>query len=117
MSNTNAPPATQDSGPSREPLLPEANGFSQNERCVPHLNPESTSRDTITRLIDALNTGFQTLLEGLRPKVEVTDAKTAFWNAYKMVADDHDKELHDIYNSDLDASIIFVRMTFSSRNS
>ncbi|KAJ7857879.1 hypothetical protein B0H13DRAFT_1446131, partial [Mycena leptocephala] len=36
------------------------------------------------------------------------DAKTAFWNAYKMVADDHDKELHDIYNSDLDASIIFA---------
>ncbi|KAJ7726034.1 hypothetical protein DFH07DRAFT_758277, partial [Mycena maculata] len=36
------------------------------------------------------------------------DPETAFWNTYKMVADEHDKELHEIYSTDLDTSIIFA---------
>jgi hypothetical protein len=28
----------------------------------------------------------------LKPQVPVTDTKTAFWNAYMKVADEHDKE-------------------------
>ncbi|KAJ6571965.1 hypothetical protein B0H19DRAFT_1131954 [Mycena capillaripes] len=48
------------------------------------------------------------LLETLQPQKDATDAKTAFWNTYKMVADEHDKEVHEIYSSDLDTSIIFA---------
>ncbi|KAJ7751337.1 hypothetical protein B0H14DRAFT_3602756 [Mycena olivaceomarginata] len=49
------------------------------------------------------------LVEELRPKhPPTTDKKTAFWNAYKTLADEHDKELLHRYSTDLDTSLIFA---------
>ncbi|KAJ6472025.1 hypothetical protein C8R45DRAFT_1164782 [Mycena sanguinolenta] len=49
------------------------------------------------------------LIEELKPKpVPTTDKKTAFWNAYKTLADEHDKEFLQRYSTDLDTSLIFA---------
>ncbi|KAJ7648985.1 hypothetical protein DFH06DRAFT_996743, partial [Mycena polygramma] len=46
--------------------------------------------------------------ETLRPKVPVIDNKTTFWNAYKTVADEYDKEFDHKYSTDLDTTLIFA---------
>lgn len=52
-------------------------------------------------------------VEALRPKVPtVLDPSTAFWNAYKNVADEYDKEFKEKYGTDLDTSLIFVRYPY-----
>ncbi|KAJ7484177.1 hypothetical protein FB451DRAFT_1128290, partial [Mycena latifolia] len=56
---------------------------------------------------------LQTAVEGIKPKPPATDRKTDFWNLYKTLADEHDKEFLEKYSSDLDASLIFVRLQFA----
>ncbi|KAJ7096136.1 hypothetical protein C8R44DRAFT_950832 [Mycena epipterygia] len=51
---------------------------------------------------------LQKAVEALQIKVPVTDTKTAFWNAYKNVADEYDKEFQQRYGTDLDTSLIFA---------
>ncbi|KAJ7983240.1 hypothetical protein DFH06DRAFT_1035695, partial [Mycena polygramma] len=51
---------------------------------------------------------FHKALEALKPKLPTTDTKTAFWNAYKTLADEHDKELQQKYSTDLDTALIFA---------
>ncbi|KAJ7670648.1 hypothetical protein DFH06DRAFT_1178635 [Mycena polygramma] len=51
---------------------------------------------------------FQKSLEALKPKPPATDKKTAFWRAYKTLADEHDKEFQQKYSTDLDTALIFV---------
>ncbi|KAF7348677.1 hypothetical protein MVEN_01386500 [Mycena venus] len=74
------------------------------------------------RLIEVLQTCFADLakkqeeqanklhqaVEALKPKVPVTDRKTAFWNAYKTLADEHDREFQQKYSTDLDTALIFA---------
>ncbi|KAJ6599880.1 hypothetical protein DFH09DRAFT_902049, partial [Mycena vulgaris] len=36
------------------------------------------------------------------------DKKTEFWNVYKPLADEHDKEFLEKYSTDLDTSLIFA---------
>ncbi|KAF7348678.1 hypothetical protein MVEN_01386600 [Mycena venus] len=47
-------------------------------------------------------------VEALKPKVPVMDRKTAFWNAYKTLADEHDREFQQKYSTDLDTALIFA---------
>jgi hypothetical protein len=49
----------------------------------------------------------QKAIEALKPR-PVVDKETAFWNAYKTLADEHDKEFYQKYSMDLDTSLIFV---------
>ncbi|KAJ7670660.1 hypothetical protein DFH06DRAFT_1369636 [Mycena polygramma] len=51
---------------------------------------------------------FNKALEALKPTPPVTDKKIAFWNAYKTLSDEHDKEFHQKYSTDLDTSLIFA---------
>ncbi|KAJ7719259.1 hypothetical protein B0H16DRAFT_407727 [Mycena metata] len=37
-----------------------------------------------------------------------TDTKTAFWNSYKTLADEHDRDLQQRYSTDLDTALIFA---------
>ncbi|KAJ7601885.1 hypothetical protein DFH06DRAFT_378352 [Mycena polygramma] len=74
------------------------------------------------RLINALERCFSELirkqedqsdrlnkaLEALRPKPPTTDNKTAFWNAYKTLTDEHDREIQQKYSTDFDAALIFA---------
>jgi hypothetical protein len=49
------------------------------------------------------------VLEALKPKEAPTmDKESTFWNAYKTLADEYDKEFHKKYGTDLDTSLIFV---------
>ncbi|KAF7348683.1 hypothetical protein MVEN_01387100 [Mycena venus] len=47
-------------------------------------------------------------VEALKPKVPVTDRKIAFWNAYKTLADEHDRDFQQKYSTDLDTALIFA---------
>ncbi|KAJ7737714.1 hypothetical protein B0H16DRAFT_1571554 [Mycena metata] len=74
------------------------------------------------RLVKAIEVGFSELLqrheeqteklcqavEALKPKPPATDKTTTFWNLYKILADEHDKEIQQRYGTDLDASLIFA---------
>jgi hypothetical protein len=46
----------------------------------------------------------------LRLPVPVTDKKNTFWTSYMKLADEHDKEFKEKYGTDLDTSLIFVRI-------
>ncbi|KAJ7484194.1 hypothetical protein FB451DRAFT_1083560, partial [Mycena latifolia] len=47
-------------------------------------------------------------VEALQPKAPVTDKKTSFWNVYKTLADEHDREFQQRYSAELDTSLIFA---------
>ncbi|KAJ6476618.1 hypothetical protein DFH09DRAFT_1216341 [Mycena vulgaris] len=44
----------------------------------------------------------------MKAKPVVTDKETVFWTAYKRLADEHDREFHQKYSTDLDTSLIFA---------
>jgi hypothetical protein len=50
-------------------------------------------------------------VEALKPR-ESFDKKTAFWESYMKLADEHDKEFQKKYSTDLDTALIFVRCGF-----
>ncbi|KAF7348702.1 hypothetical protein MVEN_01389000 [Mycena venus] len=54
----------------------------------------------VSRLLEAV--------EALKRKAPVADKKTAFWSAYKTLADEHDKEFQQRYSTDLDTALIFA---------
>lgn len=51
---------------------------------------------------------LQNIFEAVKPKGTTSDNKTVFWNTYKTVADEYDKESQEKYKMDLDTSLIFV---------
>ncbi|KAJ7644849.1 hypothetical protein FB45DRAFT_300235, partial [Roridomyces roridus] len=48
------------------------------------------------------------LVDDLAPKKPVVDKKTEFWNAYRAVSDEYDKEYQQKYGTDLDTTLIFA---------
>ncbi|KAJ7150800.1 hypothetical protein C8R46DRAFT_1358284 [Mycena filopes] len=70
----------------------------------------------IDRLISSFKSFFDELgvrvskdLNGpLKAEVPVVDNTTNFWNAYKTVADEYDKEFQQKYSTDLDTTLIFA---------
>ncbi|KAJ6597815.1 hypothetical protein DFH09DRAFT_1356913 [Mycena vulgaris] len=95
-------------------------------------NPQTTEPETVQgtpthneKLIDAIhqlvehsdkqsdrmNTALERLgvvVESLKPLTQSGDKKTAFWTAYKTLADEFDKEFQRKYGDDLDTSLIFA---------
>ncbi|KAJ6518151.1 hypothetical protein C8R47DRAFT_1062689 [Mycena vitilis] len=63
--------------------------------------------DQRNHLVGAL-TQLTKTIETLKRPMGVTDKKTAFWNAYMKVADEHDKEFEQRYSTDLDVALIFA---------
>ncbi|KAJ7474420.1 hypothetical protein B0H11DRAFT_1332696 [Mycena galericulata] len=47
-------------------------------------------------------------VEALHPKASTTDKKNIFWNAYKGVSEEYDKEFQEKYSTDLETSLIFA---------
>ncbi|KAJ7627762.1 hypothetical protein DFH06DRAFT_727143 [Mycena polygramma] len=88
-------PTEKDSGPDDERLI------SALRKCFDELG--ARSEDQTARIERAFET--------LRPKVPVIDNKTTFWNAYKTVADEYDKEFDHKYSTDLDTTFD-LRWTF-----
>ncbi|KAJ7081932.1 hypothetical protein C8R44DRAFT_823211 [Mycena epipterygia] len=84
--------------------------------------PGSDESNNFDRLIKVMTTALQELgkqnaeqtdslrkaIETMAPKVVATDRKTEFWNAYKTVAEEYDKEFKEKYGTDLDTALIFV---------
>ncbi|KAJ7636575.1 hypothetical protein FB45DRAFT_447954 [Roridomyces roridus] len=53
------------------------------------------------------------LVEDLTPKKPVVDKKTEFWNAYKAVSDEYDREYQQKYGTDLDTTLIFAGLFYA----
>ncbi|KAJ7769376.1 hypothetical protein B0H16DRAFT_1881927 [Mycena metata] len=84
-------------------------------------DPVAISQSDNDRLITVLQTCFVDLakkqeeqgeklyraVEALKPQAPSTDKKTAFWNSYMKLADEHDKEFQQKYSTDLDTALIF----------
>ncbi|KAJ7474421.1 hypothetical protein B0H11DRAFT_2282259, partial [Mycena galericulata] len=96
--------------------------LSSNPIDTPHEQSSSENDDNFDKLINALNAGFKHLVEqnkeqadklqraveALKPVVAAMDSKTTFWNAYKTVADEYDKEFLQKWGTDLDTALIFA---------
>ncbi|KAJ7745605.1 hypothetical protein DFH07DRAFT_977425 [Mycena maculata] len=52
---------------------------------------------------------LQQAVDGLKPKIPATDKKTNFWNLYKTLADEYDREFQQKYSTDLDTALIFIQ--------
>ncbi|KAJ7468287.1 hypothetical protein B0H11DRAFT_2046138 [Mycena galericulata] len=59
--------------------------------------------DNLNFTLDRLTTAVETLAQP-----QSTDNNTAFWTAYKTLADEFDKEFQRKYGNDLDTSLIFA---------
>ncbi|KAJ7850641.1 hypothetical protein B0H14DRAFT_3664228 [Mycena olivaceomarginata] len=71
----------------------------------------NTLQECFTNLLKEQKEQTSRLIEELKPKPPpITDKKTVFWNMYKTLADEHDKELLQRYSTDLDTALIFVRI-------
>ncbi|KAF7360769.1 hypothetical protein MVEN_00808900 [Mycena venus] len=93
-----------------------------------------TTPETISdsdRLIAVLQTCFSELsqkqderterlhraVEALKSQAPASDKKTAFWNSYMKLADEHDKEFQQKYSTDLDTALIFHSLSKFSHSS
>ncbi|KAJ7850659.1 hypothetical protein B0H14DRAFT_3137597 [Mycena olivaceomarginata] len=88
-------------------FLPDENAdarvVTDNERLI------NTLQECFTNLLKEQKEQTSRLIEELKPKPPpITDKKTVFWNMYKTLADEHDKELLQRYSTDLDTALIFV---------
>ncbi|KAJ7154094.1 hypothetical protein C8R46DRAFT_445047 [Mycena filopes] len=94
---------------------PEDNPMSVNAEAAPQISD-------VDKLVAVLQTCFGELLrkqeeqgarlyravDALKPPVPTADKKTAFWNTYMKLADEHDKEFREKYGTDLDTALIFA---------
>ncbi|KAJ7742145.1 hypothetical protein DFH07DRAFT_964663 [Mycena maculata] len=62
----------------------------------------------LTPQVDKWLLRLRRAVDALKPKAANTDQKTVFWDAYKSLADEHDKEFQQRYSMDLDTSLIFA---------
>ncbi|KAJ7636767.1 hypothetical protein FB45DRAFT_1138666, partial [Roridomyces roridus] len=59
-------------------------------------------------IVDENKEQITKLLNEFVPKKPAVDKKTEFWNAYKAVSDEYDREYQQKYGTDLDTSLIFA---------
>ncbi|KAJ7850649.1 hypothetical protein B0H14DRAFT_3137591 [Mycena olivaceomarginata] len=89
-------------------FLPDENAdarvVTDNERLI------NTLQECFANLLKEQKEQTNRLIEELKPKPPppTTDKKTVFWNMYKTLADEHDKELLQRYSTDLDTALIFA---------
>ncbi|KAJ7700990.1 hypothetical protein B0H16DRAFT_1902850 [Mycena metata] len=91
--------------PTNVALNEEADGqpISDNERLT------NTLQACFTDFLIQQKEQANRLVEELKPKPPLTtDKKTEFWKAYKIIADEYDKEYQEKYSNDLDSSLIFA---------
>ncbi|KAJ7191261.1 hypothetical protein GGX14DRAFT_481678, partial [Mycena pura] len=93
----------------------ETSTIEEPDKQAPVLPEEKATLSEILNVLKNLMTSnadqsdrLHTAVEALKQKPEALDIKTAFWNAYKPLADEFDKEFKDKYGTNLDTSLIFA---------
>ncbi|KAJ7191245.1 hypothetical protein GGX14DRAFT_600946 [Mycena pura] len=93
----------------------ETGAIEEPDKQAPVLPEEKATLSEILSVLKNLLTSnadqsdkLHTAVEALKQKPEALDIKTAFWNAYKPLADEFDKEFKDKYGTNLDTSLIFA---------
>ncbi|KAJ7245579.1 hypothetical protein C8J57DRAFT_1679665, partial [Mycena rebaudengoi] len=68
-----------------------------------------TLKECFADLIKGNELQTEKLLEALKPKAPpTTDKETTFWNAYKTLSEEYDREFLKKYGTGLDTSLIFA---------
>ncbi|KAJ6452828.1 hypothetical protein C8R45DRAFT_1223396 [Mycena sanguinolenta] len=84
---------------------------NQNQSHAPTSSPDIERLDTVSEDLQKQEGHDGKLckaVEALAPRPPGTDIKTTFWNMYRNVADEYDKEFHQKYSSDIDSSLTFA---------
>ncbi|KAJ7244282.1 hypothetical protein C8J57DRAFT_1681100 [Mycena rebaudengoi] len=69
----------------------------------------STIRECFANLTKGNEVQTERVLDALKPKAPPsTDKETTFWNAYKTLSEEYDREFHKKYGTDPDTSLIFA---------
>ncbi|KAJ7245467.1 hypothetical protein C8J57DRAFT_1725197 [Mycena rebaudengoi] len=69
----------------------------------------NTIRECFVNLTKGNEAQTKRVLEALKPNTPpTTDKETIFWNAYKTLSEEYDREFHKKYGTDLDTSLIFA---------
>ncbi|KAJ7280560.1 hypothetical protein C8J57DRAFT_1563361 [Mycena rebaudengoi] len=68
-----------------------------------------TLKECFTNLTKENKAQTEKVLDALKPKAPpTTDKETTFWNAYKTLSEEYDREFHKKCSTDLDTSLIFA---------
>ncbi|KAJ7244260.1 hypothetical protein C8J57DRAFT_1681059 [Mycena rebaudengoi] len=68
-----------------------------------------TLKECFANLTKGNESQTEKFLEALKPRAPpATDKETTFWNAYKTLSEEYDREFHKKYGTDLDTSLIFA---------
>ncbi|KAJ7268480.1 hypothetical protein C8J57DRAFT_345631 [Mycena rebaudengoi] len=85
---------------------------SDNERLITPLQlglqEMARRQDEQTRSQNEQAGRLQKAMKSLKPQAPISDKKTAFWNSYMKLTDEHDKEFLRKYLTDLDTALIFA---------
>ncbi|KAJ7262536.1 hypothetical protein C8J57DRAFT_1719421 [Mycena rebaudengoi] len=69
----------------------------------------NTIRECFANLTKGNEAQTEKILDALKPKAPpATDKEATFWNAYKTLSEEHDREFLKKYGTDLDTSLIFA---------
>ncbi|KAJ7245958.1 hypothetical protein C8J57DRAFT_1678625 [Mycena rebaudengoi] len=69
----------------------------------------NTIKECFAELTKGNEVQTERVLNALKPKAPpATDKETTFWNAYKTLSGEYDREFHKKYGTDLDTSLIFA---------
>ncbi|KAJ7245577.1 hypothetical protein C8J57DRAFT_1679658 [Mycena rebaudengoi] len=70
----------------------------------------NTIKECFAELTKGNEVQTERVLNALKPKAPpATDKETTFWNAYKTLSEEYDREFHKKYGTDLDTSLIFIQ--------
>ncbi|KAJ7191240.1 hypothetical protein GGX14DRAFT_600932 [Mycena pura] len=114
-----APSSSQSTAETPHVAIPdmkeETGAIEEPNKQAPVLPEEKATLSEILNVLKNLMTSnvdqsdkLHAAVEALKQKPEALDIKTAFWNAYKPLADEFDKEFKDKYGTNLDTSLIFA---------
>ncbi|KAJ7175210.1 hypothetical protein C8R43DRAFT_1230649 [Mycena crocata] len=99
-------PQTDSATSKRKPV--EQKELNTNERLSHAIGELSETTGAQTNEMKTMFDRLNTAVESLKQQPESTDKNTAFWNAYKTLADEFDKEFQRKYANDLDTSLLFA---------
>ncbi|KAJ7244263.1 hypothetical protein C8J57DRAFT_1242971 [Mycena rebaudengoi] len=73
----------------------------------------NTIRECFANLTKGNEAQTERVLDALKSKAPAMDKETTFWNAYKTLSEEYDREFHKKYGTDLDTSLIFAALFFA----
>ncbi|KAJ7162655.1 hypothetical protein C8R43DRAFT_1104772 [Mycena crocata] len=94
----------QDPAPSRDSVAVDGTGVTDSDAIHKSLEMHIRQSSSLHAALERLNIA----VEALKPQPPASDRPTAFWTAYKTLADEFDSDFQKQHGADLDTGLIFV---------